>query len=325
MTADSTVAIPFPTPNTFQERLSALLPGFSSVNWVDSTGSTNKDLGDLAREMVGATSWPRLLGAHLQTAGKGRAARPWHNTAGACLMFSCGFAPRIGAGELPGIAPALGIASCLAIRSLLVPRLGVRAAHQLTLKWPNDLLAADERRKAAKAFDTGGWVMLCGSFSKTVAPGMRLGWVEAGRWKDTVARLKRVQGVPTNPVLEHALADLLTQGSHEARLRRLCAQMKERLGEARRLVSEAFPRGTRVSAPWAGYTLWVELPGGFDTMRLFEACRAEGIIFGPGSLFTATDRFGHCLRLSFAGAWTDIERRALARIGELARAMGPRD
>lgn len=139
MTADSTVAIPFPTPNTFQERLSALLPGFSSVNWVDSTGSTNKDLGDLAREMVGATSWPRLLGAHLQTAGKGRAARPWHNTAGACLMFSCGFAPRIGAGELPGIAPALGIASCLAIRSLLVPRLGVRAAHQLTLKWPNDL------------------------------------------------------------------------------------------------------------------------------------------------------------------------------------------
>ncbi|MFM7012480.1 MAG: hypothetical protein ACKO0Z_24655, partial [Betaproteobacteria bacterium] len=104
MTIDSNAPIPFPTPNTFRERLSALLPEFQAVDWVESTGSTNKDLGDLARvvgsasaaasdsESTPADTWPRLLGAHLQTAGKGRAARPWHNAAGKCLMFSCGFA-----------------------------------------------------------------------------------------------------------------------------------------------------------------------------------------------------------------------------------------
>ena len=153
MTADSSSAMPFPSPNTFRERLATLLPEFDAVDWVKSTGSTNKDLGDLARAMasttalsadvpvstVAAASWPHLLGAHLQTAGKGRAARPWHNAAGECLMFSCGFAPKIAAGDLPGIAPALGIASCLALRSLLTPLIGARAAHQLTLKWPNDL------------------------------------------------------------------------------------------------------------------------------------------------------------------------------------------
>ena len=153
MTADSSSAMPFPSPNTFRERLATLLPEFDAVDWVKSTGSTNKDMGDLARAMasttalsadvpvstVAAASWPRLLGAHLQTAGKGRAARPWHNAAGECLMFSCGFAPKIAAGDLPGIAPALGIASCLALRSLLTPLIGARAAHQLTLKWPNDL------------------------------------------------------------------------------------------------------------------------------------------------------------------------------------------
>ena len=153
MTADSSSAMPFPSPNTFRERLATLLPEFDAVDWVKSTGSTNKDLGDLARAMasttalsadvpvstVAAASWPRLLGAHLQTAGKGRAARPWHNAAGKCLMFSCGFAPKIAAGDLPGIAPALGIASCLALRSLLTPLISARAAHQLTLKWPNDL------------------------------------------------------------------------------------------------------------------------------------------------------------------------------------------
>ena len=153
MTVDSRSSIPFPSPNAFHERLATLLPEFDTVDWVKSTGSTNKDLGDFARAMastaalsadvpvstVAAASWPRLLGAHLQTAGKGRAARPWHNAAGECLMFSCGFTSKIGMGELPGVAPALGIASCLALRSVLAPLLGARAAHQLTLKWPNDL------------------------------------------------------------------------------------------------------------------------------------------------------------------------------------------
>ena len=134
--------------------------------------------------------------------------------------------------------------------------------------------------------------------------------------------LKRVQGGTTNVVLEQALADLLSQGGYESRMRRLSALMQSRLQEARRLIRDHFPRGTRVSDPSVGYTLWVELPGQLDSMALFQRCMTEGITFGPGSLFTATDRFGHCLRLSFAGAWTDVERRALARIGELAKRMG---
>jgi len=185
----------------------------------------------------------------------------------------------------------------------------------------NDLLAADERRKAAKAFDTEGWVMICGSFSKTLAPGVRLGWVEAGRWKEPVGRLKRVQGVSTNVVMEHALADLLTQVGYEARMRRISDAMRDRLAEAREIISESFPRGTRVSSPPTGYTLWLELSQAVNTMPLFHQCRAEGISFGPGGMFTATDRFDHCLRLSFAGPWTDAERQALRRIGALARAL----
>jgi DNA-binding transcriptional MocR family regulator len=76
-----------------------------------------------------------------------------------------------------------------------------------------------------------------------------------------------------------------------------------------------------VSAPQGGYTLWVELPGQMDALTLFKQCKSEGIVFGPGALFSASDRFDHCMRLSFAGPWTDLERKALARIGELARAL----
>lgn len=185
----------------------------------------------------------------------------------------------------------------------------------------NDLMAADERRRAAKSYDTQGHVMVCGSFSKTLTPGIRLGWTEAGRWRDAVRRIKRIEGVPTNQVLEHALADLVMQTGYEARMRKFGDFMRARLQEARTMIAESFPSGTRISAPPTGFTLWLELPENIDTRVLFEACKKEGIVFVPGSLFTASNRFNHCLRLSFAGTWGSKEKKALARIGQLARTL----
>ena len=182
----------------------------------------------------------------------------------------------------------------------------------------NDLLATDARRRAVKAYDSEGWVMTCGSFAKTVSPGIRLGWVAAGRWSREVATLKRVQGASTNAVLEHALADLLTQGSYESHLRRLCAQMKQRLGQARKMIQSSFPAGTKVNEPPAGYTLWVELPEAVDSMVLFTLCKAQGITVGPGQLFCASHRYRHCLRLSFAAEWGPVEQAALLEVGRLA-------
>jgi DNA-binding transcriptional MocR family regulator len=182
----------------------------------------------------------------------------------------------------------------------------------------NDLLATDARRRAVKAYDSEGWVMTCGSFAKTVAPGIRLGWVDAGRWSRQVGTLKRVQGAATNAVLEHALADLLTQGGYEAHLRRLCLLMKQRLGQARKIIQASFPAHTKVNDPPAGYTLWVELPAAVDTMVLFDACKAQGIVVGPGQLFCASHRYRHCLRLSFSGMWGPLEQAALAEVGRLA-------
>jgi DNA-binding transcriptional MocR family regulator len=225
--------------------------------------------------------------------------------------------------SVPTLSNPLGAVMRHVDKQAMVKMLAARQVPLIEDVVFNDLLASDERRKAAKAFDPDGWVMLCGSFSKTLAPGIRLGWVDAGRWREAVARLKRVQGVPTNEVLEHALADLLTQGGYESRMRRLSELMKMRLAQARELIGESFPKGTRVSSPPSGYTLWLELPESLDAMELFRRCAAEGIVFGPGGLFTATDRFDHCLRLSFAGPWTGVEQAALRRIGALARTTRP--
>jgi DNA-binding transcriptional MocR family regulator len=142
--------------------------------------------------------------------------------------------------------------------------------------------------------------------------------VDAGRWRKELATLKRVQGTSTNAVLEYALADLLTQGSYEAHLRRLCTLMKQRLGQARKLIQAHFPAGTKVNDPPAGYTLWVEMPAVVDSMQLFEKCKDLGITIGPGRLFCASQRYQHYLRLSFAGAWGAKEQTALAEVGRQA-------
>jgi DNA-binding transcriptional MocR family regulator len=222
---------------------------------------------------------------------------------------------------VPTLSNPLGAIMPLAEKKALVRLLAQHGVPLIEDVIFNDLLASDERRRAVKAFDQDGTVMVCGSFSKTIAPGIRLGWVEAGRWKDQVANLKRVQGATTNEVMEHALADLLTQSAYESQMRRLSATMKVRLQEARRWVSAHFPKGTRVSDPPAGYTLWVELPVAVDSMRLFEVAGGEGISFIPGSLFSATGRYAHCLRLSFSGAWGDAEKKALSRLGQMAHAL----
>lgn len=222
---------------------------------------------------------------------------------------------------VPTLSNPLGAIMPLADKKALVQMLqrhGIPLIEDVVF---NDLLANDERRRAAKSFDTDGTVMVCGSFSKTLAPGIRLGWVEAGRWRDKVSTLQRVQGAATTAVLEHALADMLTQSAYEAQMRRLSAAMKQRLQEAKALIRSHFPKGTRVSDPTAGYTLWVELPQGADTMALFEQAMAEGIRFGPGCLFSATDRYKHCLRLSFSGEWTAVEHAGLVRLGQLASSM----
>jgi BirA family transcriptional regulator, biotin operon repressor / biotin---[acetyl-CoA-carboxylase] ligase len=138
MSTSTTFNQTFPRPETLREALRHDLPEFGAVEWLAQTGSTNADLIECSKHarstQASTDSLPWLLGAHLQTDGKGRAGRPWQNESGACLMFSCAFAPRIELAQLSAISPALGVATCRALQETT----GLRA---LKLKWPNDLMA----------------------------------------------------------------------------------------------------------------------------------------------------------------------------------------
>ena len=222
---------------------------------------------------------------------------------------------------VPTLSNPIGSSIPLAERQRLAQMVARRGVPLIEDVLYNDLAEQDEQRRAVRSFDTTAHVMMCGSFSKTVAPGLRLGWVDAGRWGPKLVRMKESTSGSQTVVLERALADLLTQPGIEAGYRQLRTAIATRVDEARGLIAQHFPEGTRVTDPQGGFILWVELPHSIDSLELFQVCLAESIVIAPGKMFSATNRFGHCIRLGLGGGWDDGHRHALRRVGELAKSM----
>ncbi|WP_426755694.1 PLP-dependent aminotransferase family protein [Myxococcus sp. Y35] len=185
-----------------------------------------------------------------------------------------------------------------------------------------DLHFGPERPRSCKAFDKRGNVMLCGSFSKTLAPGFRVGYVAPGRFRERVELLKFSTSVTTATLPQYAIARFLQSGGYDRHLRslrrRLCAQV-QRMTSA---VAEFFPEGTRVTRPTGGQLLWVELPQQVDVLTLHAKALEAGISIAPGPIFSArTDTYRNCFRLSCGHPWTPRIEAAMATLGALARSL----
>jgi DNA-binding transcriptional MocR family regulator len=110
----------------------------------------------------------------------------------------------------------------------------------------------------AKAFDKNGFVLHCGSFSKCLAPGYRLGWVAAGRFTKDLARRKIESSLATSLPIQQAIAAMLQRGSYDAHLTGLRRQLASQQSTALESLRRHFPAGYRVTRPAGGYFLWIE-------------------------------------------------------------------
>jgi len=182
-----------------------------------------------------------------------------------------------------------------------------------------DLPAKGERPLAARSFDTDGNVLWCSSFSKTLSPGARVGYVAPGRYFNEVKSLKFMNTIATPTVMQAAVAQFLEAGSYDRHVRRLRAQFADQVNRMSDAVCRHFPSETRLSRPSGGYVLWVELPRTVDALELHNRAARENIRFAPGPIFSARGGFKNFIRLNCGHPFSPASDKALGVLGRLVK------
>jgi len=166
-------------------------------------------------------------------------------------------------------------------------------------------------------------IITCGSFSKTAAPGYRIGWVVTDKYIERISQLKRAFSCTSGLLQQLTLADFLSSGDYNRHLKALRPVLKRNSERMASLVSEHFPPQTRTSKPVGGSVLWLELPGNVQTEQLFDEAIEAGISVAPGHIFSPCSCYTNFLRLSFGHPWTEETENALRwlgnRVTELSR------
>ena len=197
------------------------------------------------------------------------------------------------------------------------------ASHDIPLI-ENDIFGEihfqDRRPRVAKAYDDQGLVMLCSSFSKSLCPGYRVGWVAPGRFMTAIRWLKYTTSLASPTLAEYAIAEFLASGSYDPYIRRIRRLYARHVGALSQVVQRFFPPECRLTRPGGGFLLWVQLPAAVDSLHLYRQALSAGIAITPGYLFSPTNQYRNFVRLNAAN-WSDEAEQAIRRLGEMIAAL----
>ncbi|MGK7952690.1 MAG: PLP-dependent aminotransferase family protein [Xenococcaceae cyanobacterium] len=182
-----------------------------------------------------------------------------------------------------------------------------------------DLYFSDRRPQAVKAFDTQGKVLYCASVSKTLSPGLRVGWIIAEAYQQKIEQLKAVMNYSSAIAPQLTVAAFLANGGYDRHLRKLRHAYRSQMQHTLQAIYEYFPTDTKVTQPQGGHILWLELPPQFNSMRLYQQAYQQNISIAPGVIFSASESYGNCLRLNCGIPWSDSLEKAIAKLGVLSK------
>ena len=182
-----------------------------------------------------------------------------------------------------------------------------------------DVFFGNSRPRPCKVFDERGLVLWCGSVSKTLAPGYRVGWIAPGKFKDAVIRQKHIHLISTPTLNQEVVARFMENDRYENHLRKLRHELHANSLHFAQSIIDYFPEDTKIVTPQGGFMLWVELDKRIDTTTLYYKAMQQKISIAPGRMFTLQDQYKNCMRLSYGQRWSPFIEERLMLLGNIIR------
>ncbi len=181
----------------------------------------------------------------------------------------------------------------------------------------SDIYFTECRPVPAQLYSEKGLVMTCSSFSKTAAPGYRVGWLIPGKFEEAAKRIKRAMSCSTAMLQQWTLTDYLLSGEYDRHLQVLRKTLRYNCERMRALIAEHFPSEVCISQPQGGSVLWIRCRSHVDTSKLFFQAIEQGVSFSPGEIFSPSGKYNNYMRISFGVKWSDTIEQAVKTLGTL--------
>lgn len=176
-----------------------------------------------------------------------------------------------------------------------------------------ELYYIENRPTTCKSFDKTGNVIHCSSFTKNIAPGLRVGWVIPGKYYKQIENKEFLFTLGNSGISQIALSYYLKEGGYERHNRQLRSKLKLQLQEMMDYILEIFPKETKITMPQGGIVLWVECPEYINILDVYKKVIEKGVFFAPGPIFTLSGKYTNFLRLN-GGIWNDDIKKAIVEI-----------
>ncbi|MBM4028388.1 MAG: PLP-dependent aminotransferase family protein [Planctomycetes bacterium] len=167
-----------------------------------------------------------------------------------------------------------------------------------------------------------GQAVLLGSFSKIVAPGLRLGWVCAPRpIMDKLVIAKQASDLHSNFLCQRILYQYLMNHDLDEHIATITAAYQRQRDAMVQAIESHFPPEVTFTRPQGGMFLWATLPASLSALDLFERAAAQKVAFVPGTPFFLDNGGLHHLRLNFSNAPEDRIEEGIRRLGAIMKQM----
>ena len=149
----------------------------------------------------------------------------------------------------------------------------------------------------AKYWDTQGYVIWCASVSKTLAPGLRMGWCLPGKYLDAFLNRHAKTNMGVNTLVQSSVAEFISTGDYASQINSNRQRLQQQLYQYRQTLAELLPPSARISAPTGGLVLWIHLPG-TNTRDIATAASKKNIEIRSGDCFSTHGEYNDYFRIN---------------------------